>query len=87
MIENRKTEISSELPLPSSSIARLDDIANETTTMTATIEKELDEAANDAQRERQKELLNAIDLRKFVDFLLYRCLIVISVYSMRQILY
>jgi len=55
--------------------------------MTATIEKELDEAGNDAQRERQKELLNAIDLRKFVDFLLYRCLIVISVYSMRQILY
>ena len=34
--------------------------------MTATIEKELDEAGNNALRERQKELLNSLDLRKFV---------------------
>jgi Mg2+ and Co2+ transporter CorA len=68
LIELRKAEINSELPLPSSSIptTRLDNIANETTTMTATIEKELDEAGNDALRERQKELLNSLDLRKFV---------------------
>jgi len=71
LIEIRKAEIGSELPLPSSiPTSRLDDIANEATTMTATIEKELDEAGNDAQRERQKELLNSLDLRKSVDFLL-----------------
>lgn len=67
LIEIRKAEISSEMLLPSPAIPKLrvENFANETT-MTATIEKGLDEAGNDALRERQKELLSSLDLSKFV---------------------
>ncbi len=69
----QKAAISAELPQPTISMptaaSRMDeaDLSQEPKSVTAAIVEELDEAGNDAMkavRERQKEFLSSLDLKK-----------------------
>lgn len=71
LIDIQKAAISEELPKPNTvemSTVRPDDsLVKETRAVTGVIEQELDEAGSDALKalkERQKELLDSLDLRK-----------------------